>query len=195
MGGRLFIVVVESDPERARVITEALARDAGETNVTVIAPEPGLARRIASLQPDLVLIEAANPSRDELEELTLASGPLERPVAIFVDKTDKGTTRAMVEAGVAAYVVDGLRPSRISNILETAVARFGLLHQIRTELAATRAALEERKLIDRAKGIVMRSRGLSEDEAYALMRRAAMEKGRKIAEIASAIVTAAEVLK
>lgn len=194
MDATLFIVVVEGDPERARMIAEALGAEPG-TDVRVIAPGPGLARRIAVLQPELVLIDAANPSRDELEELTLASGPMERPVAIFVDRSDSATTRAIIEAGVAAYVVDGLKLSRLRPVLDAAVARFAMLHKVRAELAATRAALEERKLIDRAKGIVMRARGLSEDEAYSLMRKTAMERGRRMADIAQAIVTAAEVLK
>lgn len=194
MAGTLFIVVVEGDPERGGVIRDALSAEPG-TDVRVIEPGPGLSRRIAAMQPDLVLIDAANPSRDQLEELTLASGPLERPVAIFVDRSDSGTTRAVVEAGVAAYVVDGLTPSRIRPVLDAAVARFSMLHKVRTELAQTRAALEERKLIDRAKGILMRARDLSEDEAYSLMRKTAMEKGRKMADIAQAIVTASEMLK
>lgn len=189
----LFIALVEGDPDRAAMITEAVAGEG--IDIRVIEPGPGLARRIAALTPELVLIDAANPSRDELEELTLASGPMERPVAIFVDKSDSHMTRAVVEAGVAAYVVDGLKPSRILPVLDAAVARFNLLHKMRAELAQTRAALEERKLIDRAKGIIMRARDLSEDEAYSLMRKTAMEKGRKMADIAQAIVTAAEMLK
>ena len=189
----LFIVIVEGDPERAATITEALKGPG--LDLRVIEPGPGLARRIAALQPELVLIDAASPSRDELEELTLASGPMERPVAIFVDRSDSHMTRAVVESGVAAYVVDGLKPSRLRPVLDAAVARFNMLHKMRAELAQTRAALEERKLIDRAKGIIMRARNLPEDEAYALMRKTAMEKGRKIAEIAQAIVTASEMLK
>lgn len=193
MAETLFIVVVEGDPERAAIISDALA--ASGVRLRVIEPGPGLARRIAAIQPELVLIDAANPSRDELEELTLASGPMERPVAIFVDQSDSGMTRAVVEAGVAAYVVDGLKPSRLRPVLDAAVARFNMLHKMRAELAQTRAALEERKLIDRAKGILMRARGLGEDEAYSLMRKTAMEKGRKIVDIAQAIVTASEMLK
>lgn len=193
MAETLFVVVVEGDPERAAIISEALI--ASGIELRVIEPGPGLARRIAAMQPELVLIDAANPSRDELEELTLASGPIERPVAIFVDQSDSNMTRSVVEAGVAAYVVDGLKPSRLRPVLDAAVARFNMLHRMRTELAQTRAALEERKLIDRAKGILMRARGLSEDEAYSMMRKTAMEKGRRIADIAQAIVTASEMLK
>lgn len=190
----LTIIIVDSDPERARTICDGLG-DMPDAQYSILPPGIGLASRIAALNPDLVLIDADNASRDEMEELTVASGPLERPVAVFVNRSDSALTRAMVEAGVAAYVVDGLTPARVGPVVDAAIARFNMLQKVRAELEATRAALEDRKVIDRAKGIVMRARNISEDEAYALMRRSAMEKGRKIAEIARAIVTAAEVLK
>ncbi|MBA4491902.1 ANTAR domain-containing response regulator [Paracoccus sp. S1E-3] len=190
----LSIVIVDSDSERARTICDGLAGMAG-ARYAIVPPGPGLARRIAALHPDLVLIDADNASRDEMEELTLASGPMERPVAVFVNQSDSALTRAMVEAGVAAYVVDGLTQARVAPVVDAAIARFNMLQKVRTELDATRAALEDRKVIDRAKGIVMRARNIPEEEAYALLRRSAMEKGRKIAEIARAVVTAAEVLK
>ncbi len=189
---RLSIVLVEKLPERAALIAEALGRD---HDLTVIDTDKGLARRIADLAPDLVLIDLANPSRDVLEELSLASSPMERPVAMFVDRSDQGLTRAAIEAGVSAYVVDGLRAERITPILDAAIARFHMFQRIRAELAATRAALEERKIIDRAKGILMKAKGIGEDEAYALMRRGAMDQKRKIIDMAQAIITAAELLK
>ncbi|MFD1795772.1 ANTAR domain-containing protein [Paracoccus aurantiacus] len=190
----LTIIIVDSDPERARTICDGSA-GLPDAKYSLVAPGPALARRIAALRPDLVLIDADNASRDEMEELTIASGPMERPVAVFVNQSDSALTRAMIEAGVAAYVVDGLTPGRVGPVVDAAIARFNMLQKVRAELDATRAALEDRKVIDRAKGIVMRARGISEDEAYALMRRNAMEKGRRIADIARAIVTAAEVLK
>ncbi|MBL9058040.1 MAG: ANTAR domain-containing protein, partial [Rhodobacteraceae bacterium] len=132
---------------------------------------------------------------DELEELTLAAGPLERPVAMFVDRSDQGLTRAAIEAGVSAYVVDGLRSERLRPILDAAIARFHMFARMRTELAATKAALEERKVIDRAKGILMRAKGIGEEEAYALMRKTAMDQGKRLGELAQALVTAAELLR
>lgn len=194
MPSTLSIIVVEKDRERALRIVDAL-KDAGDLHITVIADEAGLARRIAEHKPDVVLIDIASPSRDVLEELTLASGPLERPVAMFVDRSDTGLTRAAIEAGVSAYVVDGLRPDRIKPILDAAIARFHMFQRMRTELATTKAALEERKVIDRAKGIVMRAKGIGEDEAYALIRRTAMDQGKRIVDVAQALVTAAELLK
>ncbi|OJY34907.1 MAG: two-component system response regulator [Rhodobacterales bacterium 65-51] len=188
----LSIVLIEKIPERAVLITEALR---AECEVTVIDSEQGLARRIAELAPDLVLIDVANPSRDTLEELSLASSPMERPVAMFVDRSDRDLTRAAIEAGLSAYVVNGLRAERLRPVLDAAIARFHLFQRIRAELAATRAALEERKIVDRAKGILMKARGIGEDEAYALLRRTAMDQKKKIVEIAQAILTAADLLK
>ena len=194
MKKRLSIIVVEKDRERALMIVDGL-RDAGDFDVIVIAEETGLARRIAQRNPDIVLIDAGNPSRDVLEELTLATAPMERPVAMFVDQSDGALTRAAIEAGVSAYVVDGLRGDRIRPILDATIARFHMLQKIRIELSETRRALEERKVIDRAKGLVMRARGIGEEEAYALLRKTAMDQGRKVAEVAQALVMTADLLK
>lgn len=193
MAQRLSIIVVEADRDRARLIVDSL-RQAGEFDVQVIAERTGLARRISERRPDVVLIDVADPSRDAIEELTLASGPLERPVAMFVDRSDGSLTRAAIEAGVSAYVVAGLRADRIEAIVDAAVARFQMFQRMRVELAAAKRALEERKVIDRAKGILMRARGIGEEEAYALLRKAAMDQGRRIAEVAEALVTAAGLL-
>lgn len=189
----LSIIVVEKDRDRALLIVDSL-RAAGDHDIHVIADETGLARKIAERNPDVVLIDVTSPSRDMLEELTLASGPMDRPVALFVDQTDQGLTKAAIEAGVSAYVVDGLRADRINPILDAAIARFHMFQRMRTELAATKRALEERKVIDRAKGILMKAKRLTEEEAYALLRKAAMDQGRKVADVAEALVTAAGLL-
>ncbi|MEL6317917.1 MAG: ANTAR domain-containing protein [Pseudomonadota bacterium] len=191
---KLKIAVVEPDRERALLIIDGL-RDAGDFDVIVIGHAAGLGRKLAEARPDVVLIDVEDPSRDVLEELTLATSPLERPVAIFVDRSDDELTRAAIEAGVSAYVVDGLRKERIKPILDAAVARFNMFSRMRRELDATKEALAERKLIDRAKGLLMSARGLSEEEAYALLRKTAMDKGKKVSEVANALVTAAELLK
>ena len=193
MAQRLSIIVVEADRDRARLIVDSL-REAGEFDVQVIAERTGLARRIAERRPDVVLLDVADPSRDAIEELTLATGPLERPVAMFVDRSDGSLTRAAIEAGVSAYVVAGLRADRIEPIIDAAIARFQLFQRMRVELKAAKRALEERKVIDRAKGILMKARGIGEEEAYALLRKAAMDQGRRIADVAEALVTAAGLL-
>ena len=194
MAKGLSIVVVERDRQRALMIVDGL-REAGAFEVFVIGENIGLARRIAERNPDLVLIDAGNPSRDVLEDLTLASAPMERPVAMFVDQSDAALTQAAIEAGVSAYVVDGLRAERIKPILDAAIARFHMMQKMRFELAETRRALEERKVIDRAKGILMRARGIGEEEAYGLLRKAAMDQGKKLADMAQALVMATDLLK
>ncbi|QBF30033.1 ANTAR domain-containing response regulator [Thalassococcus sp. S3] len=193
MSDNLSIVVVEKDRDRALLIIDSL-RTSGNHDVFVISEEAGLARRISERNPDIVLMDVASPSRDMLEELTLASSPLERPVAMFVDQSEDGLTKAAIEAGVSAYVVDGLRPERIKPIIDAAIARFHMFQQMRAELEATKKALQERKVIDRAKGILMKARGIEEDEAYALLRKTAMDQGRKVADVAESLVTAAGLL-
>ncbi|WP_010141569.1 ANTAR domain-containing response regulator [Oceanicola sp. S124] len=193
MSDKLSIIVVEPDRDRAMLIVDSLA-EAGDYDIHVIAEVTGLARRVKAHNPDMVLVDIANPSRDMLEELTLASGPLERPVAMFVDQSDDGLTRAAIEAGVSAYVVAGLQPDRVKPVMDAAVARFNMFQRMRNELAATKRALEERKVIDRAKGLLMKARGMGEDEAYALLRKTAMDQNRRVADVAQALVTAAGLL-
>ncbi len=194
MSKSLSIVVVERDRERALMIVDGL-REAGEFDVFVIGEETGLARRIAERNPDLVLIDAGNPSRDVLEDLTTATAPMQRPVAMFVDQSDAATTKAAIEAGMSAYVVDGLRAERLKPILDAAIARFHMMQKMRVELTETRRALEERKVIDRAKGILMRNRGIGEEEAYGLLRKAAMDQGKRLVDLAQALVMATDLLK
>lgn len=193
MSKELSIIVVEEDRDRALTIVDSL-REAGDFDIQVIATHTGLARQIKAYQPDVVLIDIANPSRDTLEELALASGPMERPVAMFVDQSADGLSGAAIEAGVSAYVVDGLQPARLKPILDAAITRFRMFQRMRTELAETKKALEERKVIDRAKGMVMKARKVNEDEAYAILRKAAMDQGKRVADVASALVTAAGLL-
>ncbi len=193
MNQHLTVVVVEQNQERAFAIVDAL-KEAGDVDVSVIGSVSGLARKIATHSPDIVLIDIDNPSRDMLEELTVASGPMERPVAMFVSGAAGGLAKAAVEAGVSAYVVDGLQAERIKPVIDTAIARFQVLRQMRTELAETRRALEERKVIDRAKGLLMKAKGISEDEAYALLRKTAMNQKRRVADVAEALVTASGLL-
>lgn len=193
MSNRLSIIIVETDRDRALQIVDSLSA-AGDYEIHVIGEPTGLARRIRAMEPDVVLIDIADPSRDMLEEMALASGPLERPVAMFVNRSDAGLSEAAIEAGVSAYVVDGMRPERLQPILEAAIARFRMFQRMRTELAETKKALEERKLIDRAKGMIMKARGIEEDAAYAILRKAAMDQGKRVAEVAAALVSAAGLL-
>lgn len=189
----LSIVVVEQDRDRALMIVDSL-NSAGDNDIFVISEVSGLARRLAERNPDVVIVDITSPTRDMIEELTLATAPMERPVAIFADQSDDSLTAAAIEAGVSAYVVDNLRADKLKPVMAAAIARFNMFRRMREELAETKRALEERKVLDQAKGLLMKARGLSEDEAYGLLRKTAMDRGKKITEIAAALVTAADLL-
>jgi response regulator NasT len=189
----LNVLVIDENRIRAAIIEEGL-RDAGYDQVTVVDAMHGLARRIAELDPDVIVIDLENPKRDMLESIFQLSRAVQRPIAMFVDKSDEASIEAAVEAGVSAYIVDGLKQERVRPILKMAISRFNAFARLNRELEETRSELENRKVIDRAKGLLMRSRGLSEEAAYALLRRTAMNQNRKIAEIAQSLVTAASLL-
>lgn len=167
---------------------------AGDHDIQVIGEVSSLARRISQHQPDVVLVDLTSPTRDMIEELTLATAPLDRPVAMFVDKSDDNLTRAAIEAGVSAYVVDDLRPDKLKPVMAAAIARFNMFRRMREELTETKRALEERKVLDRAKGLLMKARRIDEEAAYALLRKTAMDRGKKISEVAQALVTASDLL-
>jgi len=189
----LRILIIDENRIRAAVIEEGL-REAGHGEVATIHDMTGIARRIAEIEPDVIVIDLENPNRDMLESMFQLTRAVKRPIAMFVDRTDSASTEAAIEAGVSAYVVDGLRKERIKPILDMAISRFNAFSRMARELEEARSELENRKLIDRAKGLLMKSRGLSEQEAYALLRRTAMNQNRKIAEIAQSLITAADLL-
>lgn len=191
--GDLNVLVIDENSIRASIIDVGL-REAGYDNVTIIDDMNSLARRITEINPDVIVIDLENPNRDMLESIFQISRAVKRPIAMFVDKSDEASIEAAVEAGVSAYIVDGLKQERVRPILKMAISRFNAFSRLNRELEETRGELENRKLIDRAKGLLMRSRGLSEDEAYALMRRTAMNQNRKIVEIAQSLITAASLL-
>lgn len=193
MDKNLSIVVVERDQDRGREIAEGLTA-IGYRDILIIADTGKLASKVIAAQADVVLIDVANPSRDVLEELTLASDPMNRPVALFVDEDKEGLAKAAIESGISAYVVNGLSTDRLRPVLDAAIARFNMVGRMRTELAQAKRALEERKVIDRAKGLLMKARKIDEEAAYALLRRTAMDQGRKVVDVAQALVTAADLL-
>ncbi len=190
---RLHIVVVDTNKERAFLIVDGLA-GASDYKITVIGDTHGLARQFVALNPDIILIDLQDPSRDSFEQIIAASNASARPVAMFVDQSDQHMMRSAIEAGVSAYVVDGLRKDRITPVLETAIARFHKFQRVQKELETTKAALAERKTVDRAKGLLMKARGISEEEAYALLRKTAMDQGKRVSEVANGLVTAAGLL-
>jgi response regulator NasT len=194
MESSLKIAVVDEDPTRTALLEEAL-REAGHSQIVRITPTRNLLARIEAENPHVVLIDLATPSREVLERTLEVSRAAKRPVTIFVDQSDTAATQAAVEAGVAAYIVGNLRKERIASIVDLCVSRFNAMARLQDELERARTALEERKLVDRAKGILMKVKDISEDDAYALLRKGAMNENRKIVDIAKSVITAAELLK
>jgi two-component system, response regulator / RNA-binding antiterminator len=190
----LKIVIVDESPIRAAILKDGL-REAGHVQVIRIEDTTNLLARVYAIDPDVILIDLENPSRDVLQQMFQVSRAVKRPVAMFVDQSDTASIQAAIDAGVSAYIVDGLKKERIKNILDMSIMRFHAFSRLESELEQTKSALEERKVIDRAKGILMKMKNLSEEEAYTLMRKTAMNEKKKIAEIAQSIITAAEMLK
>jgi response regulator NasT len=188
------IVIVDESPIRAAILEEGL-REAGYVDVHHIREMHNLLARIYALDPDVILIDLENPSRDILEQMFQVSRAVRRPIAMFVDQSDSASIRASVDAGVSSYIVDGLKKERIKPILDLCISRFNAFSSLQNELERTKSALEDRKAIDRAKGILMKLKGLTEDEAYVLLRSTAMREKKKIGDIAQSIITAAELLK
>ncbi len=189
----LSILIIDENRIRASIIEEGL-REAGHGRVAVIHDVNEVGRTIELTAPDVIFIDLENPKRDTLEHFFSLSRAVQRPIAMFVDRSDGAMIEKAVEAGVSAYVVDGLRKERVKPILDMAVSRFNAFSRLTRELEEARSALEERKIIDQAKGILMKTRGLSEPDAYALLRSTAMNQNRRIVEIAQSLVTAASLL-
>ena len=189
----LTILVVDELQERAAEICGGLVT-AGHQVAAVLASSADLAADVARIKPDVILIETDAPSRDTLEHLALMERNAPRPVIVFARESDSDTIRTAIGAGVAAYVVDGLEPSRLKPIIDVAVARFEEHQALKRELAEATKKLSDRKLVEKAKGILMKSRGLDEDAAYAALRKLAMDRGKAIAAVAQDVVDMARLL-
>ncbi|MEM0908068.1 MAG: ANTAR domain-containing protein [Pseudomonadota bacterium] len=188
------ILVIDEDAARASILVDGL-REAGYDDLKVLSETTMLMRQIVDIDPDVILIDLENPSRDVLESMFQVSRTVERPIGMFVDQSDAGMIERAVEAGVSTYIVDGLRKERVKAIVETTVSRFNAFNRLKRELADTKRALEDRRTIDRAKLILMRRHEIGEPDAYARLRRAAMDQKRTIADVAAAVVSAAELLE
>lgn len=189
----LKILVVDENPIRRAVIEEGL-REAGYSNVVALATTVRLVDHIYRLDPDVILMDLENPSRDVLDQMFQVSRLVRRPIAMFVDQSERRSISASVDAGVSAYIVDGLKKERVSAILEMTVSRFRVFDKLRAELDEAKSALKDRKIIDRAKGILMKTKGLDEDAAYKLLRQTAMRQSRKITDVAESLLSSIELL-
>lgn len=190
----LSILIIDDNRIRASIIEEGL-REAGHTRVHVIIDINEVGRSIGEIAPDVVMIDLENPNRDMLENFFSLSRALQKPIAMFVDKSDASSIEKAVEAGVSAYVVDGLKKERVKPILDMAISRFNAFSKLARELEEARSELEDRKIIDQAKSILIKSKGLSEDSAYQLLRKTAMNQNRRIVDVAQGLVMAAGLLE
>lgn len=191
-GSELSILIIDENRLRAAIIEEGL-REAGHARIAIISEMTGLVRRIEDAAPDVIVIDLENPNRDMLEDLFRVSRAVRRPVAMFVDKSDTAMIAEAIAAGVSAYVVDGLRKERVKAILDLAIGRFHAFERIREELEIAKQELSERKVVDRAKGILMKMKQISEDEAYSLLRQTAMNQNMRIAKIAEGVIATSNI--
>lgn len=194
MADQASILIIDENHARAAIIQDGL-REAGHVDVRWLNETSNLLRHIADIDPDVIIIDLESPNRDVLEQMFQVSRLVKRPVAMFVDQSDATAMQDAMVAGVSAYVVDGLRKDRVKHILDMCILRFNVFSRLQDELHEAKTALADRKVIERAKGILMAAKSLSEQEAYGLMRKAAMDQKRRLAEIARAIVTAEGMLK
>ncbi len=190
----LRVLLVDDTPDRAAVLKEALTQ-AGYTISAVATPNDDLAAVVRECEPEIIIIDVDSPSRDTLESLRAINRDLPRPIVMFVDHSDEGTTEEAMKAGVSAYVIAGLNAQRVKPILDVAIARFKEYQTLRSELERTKSSLQDRKTIDRAKGILMEQKRISEDEAYRTLRRLAMEQNKRLVDVATQLIAFAQVLK
>ncbi len=182
-----------AEVERSRSLRIGLL-EAGYNIIAVLPADPFLPDRLNQLQPDMIVVDAESQARDTLEHVVMATRDARRPIVMFTEDEDTTHVRHAIAAGVTAYVVAGLAPERVKPVLEVALARFEHEEALRRELAEARSQLADRKVVDRAKGLLMQRHQIGEPEAYARIRKAAMDKGLKMADIAQRIVDAADLL-
>jgi len=181
------ILLVDEQPSRAALMSEGLS-NAGYAVIATLSSPFDLPDAIRALKPDVIIVDIDSPTRDTLEHVVISTRDDPRPIIMFANEGGRDQIREAMRAGVAAYVVDGANPQRVGSIIEIAVARFEEFQVLREELATANRALHERKLIERAKGLLMRARGLTEDDAFAFLRTIAMNRQSRLAEVAQMVI-------
>src|SRR5688572_6758998 len=187
------VLVVDESDERAALLRDALTSAGHEVAASLSSPLE-LLRAVETLRPDVIVIDTESPTRDVLEHVVMVSRSSPRPIVMFSSDAGGDAIRDAVRAGVSAYVVDGLDSGRVNSIVEVACARFDEFQRLKYELADANLKLSERKLVERAKGILMKSRGLSEDDAFHALRKLAMSKKVRLGEVAQQVIESAELL-
>jgi len=186
------ILIIDDNAERAAVLRSGL-EDTGFNSVVELGQGGDLIAQIRQIDPDVILIDLENPRRDTVEQMFRVSREVRRPIAMFVDESDQETMTAAIKAGVSAYVVDGLKRERIKPIVDLAISRFDVYSELQARAEFAEAKLEERKVIDRAKSILMSKRGMSEQEAYRMLQSNARSRNKRIFDIATSVITADEI--
>lgn len=189
----LRVMLIDSDAGRAAVMEQAL-KDQGHEVLMRVSTDADILDHVGRLEPDIIIVDMDSPDRDTLESMRTITRERPRPIVMFADDGDSRMIDEAVHAGVSAYVVDGLRPSRLKPIMDVAIARFREFQALRTELEDTRNRLEERKLVERAKGILMQGKGMSEEEAYHALRKMAMDRNQRIGDAARNLIAVADLL-
>lgn len=190
----LRVAIVDEDPSRAALVAEGL-RVGGEIEALTLESTANLLRNLVAFDPDVVIIDLDDPGRDVLEQMFEIGRVVERPVAMFVDRAREGDVERAIEAGVSAYVVDGLRADRVRPVINAAVTRYRAFAKLRAELDQTKGALADRRDIDRAKALLMQRRSLGEDDAYRMLRDRAMAERRRIGDVARTLLDADRMLR
>ncbi|MBI1776443.1 MAG: ANTAR domain-containing protein [Proteobacteria bacterium] len=189
----LRVLLVDEDPARAKIVEESLV-EAGCRIAAVARPEDDLVERVKASAPDVIIVDMDSPSRDTLESLRAISREVPRPIVMFVDTSDTKMIEEAISAGVSAYVVDGLSSRRVKPVLDVAIARFKEFQALRQELEKTKTSLKERRVIERAKGLLMDEKRMSEEDAYRTLRKLAMDQNKRLVDVAEALITYAQLL-
>lgn len=189
----LRVMLIDQNRGRVAILEQALL-DNGYEVVARSSVEEDLLQRISDVKPDVIIVDMESPDRDTLESMRTISRDQPRPIVMFAERSDRISIGEAVKAGVSAYVVDGMSPGRLNAIMEVAIARFREFQALRNELEETKSRLEDRKLIDKAKGILMKQRNMSEDEAFKVLRKMAMDRNIKLGEAARNVIIVAELL-
>jgi response regulator NasT len=187
------VMLVDDTPTRSAILEQALL-DQGLIVVCRLESAQGLIKNVEIHQPDIIIMDLESPDRDTLENMTVLNQHNPKPVIMFSDEGDSQIISQAIKAGVSAYIVDGLNPHQVKPILDVAIARFREYQALRKELEKTRDQLADRKIIDKAKGLLMKTKGLDEEQAYHAMRKMAMDQSKPLVEIAHNILSVMELL-
>jgi response regulator NasT len=190
---QLTVLVIDENKGRSELLVKAI-QEAGHNAISSLNSSHVLSNKVAELSPDVIIIDIESPDRDTLEQMRSISRDNPKPVVMFSDDNNPQSIKDAIEAGVSAYVVDGLNDKRIKSLMDVAIARFREYQSLKDELKQAKNSLEERKIIDRAKGILMKHKNCSEEEAYQLLRKSAMETNQRMVDVSRSLIASVDLL-